>query len=66
MAIVDKAGTFTAVHELPANVVLPPHGAGAEAWTAAVTPAALVTTTSPAATEARSARIRTEDPSVSG
>src|SRR3954466_13346354 len=64
IAMVDSDGTLTAVQPPPAYAVLPPHGApfaaGAAAWTAAVTPAALVMRTSAAATEVRSDRTRTD------
>src|SRR3954453_15143250 len=64
IAIVDSDGTLTADQPPPAYAVLPPHGApfaaGAAAWTAAVTPAALVMRTSAAATEVRSDRTRTD------
>src|SRR3954451_5150150 len=59
IAIVDSCGTLAATHWFPAYAVLPPHGAGADACTTAVTPAAHVMTTSAAATEVRSDRTRT-------
>src|SRR5947209_317165 len=56
-----------ACQPLPALAVLPPQGAGAEACTTAVTPAALVMTMSAAATDVRRARIRTGlGPSATG
>src|SRR5437763_3301355 len=64
IAIVDSDGTLTADQPPPAYAVWPPHGApfaaGAAAWIAAVTPAALVMRTSAAATEVRSDRTRTD------
>src|SRR5947209_8317508 len=66
MAIVDSDGTLIACHWLPAYDVLPPHGAGVAARTPAVTPAALVITTSAAATVVRSDRTRTDGLSEAG
>src|SRR5438270_13362555 len=66
MAIVDSDGTLIACHWLPAYDVLPPHGAGVAARTPAVTPAALVITTSAAATVVRSDRTSTDGLSEAG
>src|SRR5947209_5740149 len=66
IAIVDSDGTLIACHWLPAYDVLPPHGAGVAARTPAVTPAALVITTSAAATVVRSDRTRTDGLSEAG